>query len=139
MPVDSYKLGPGVLTLGSGPLAVHQQLTAFRIVPSESVSTIDARKVLSGEELAAESTTTITYTVTGTFIQSLLAAGVIAWSWTNAGEDEPFTFQPTGASGASFTGTVTVVPLEVGGDVDVRNESSFTWRGVGELPTPTWD
>jgi len=137
MPIVTEKLGPGTLHLGTGPLAVEQQLTGCKIVPAENVTTEDAVAVLSGEEVPEETTESYTFTLEGEFLQSLLAAGVVAWSWTNKGTSQAFTFEPNDG-GASFTGTLKPVPLQVGGDeVNKRMTASFTWRIVGE-PTPTW-
>lgn len=139
MTVRSHKLGPGVLTLGTGPLAVQQQLTAFKLVPTETVDGgDDAVNVLSGEQLAAEpGTPSFTWTAQGTFLQDLLAAGVVAWSWANAGASMDFHFEPDG-SGAEFDGSLFPVPLQVGGDeVTKRMTADFTWRLDGD-PTPTW-
>lgn len=140
MPIVTEKLGPGVLTLGSGPLAVQQQLTSCKLVPAENVTIDDAVLVLSGEEVPEETTETYTWTLQGEFLQDLLAAGVVAWSWANKGTEQTFTFEPNDNHGteASFTGTVKPVPLQVGGDeVGKRMTAAFTWRIVGD-PTPTW-
>lgn len=137
MPVDAQKLGPGVLTLGSGPLAVQQQLTACKLVPTENVETDDALNLLSGDELAETSSATYSWTLQGTFLQTLLAAGVVAWSWANKGDPMDAHFEPNG-SGAEFDFQVIPVPLQVGGDeVKKRMTADFTWRLEGE-PTPTW-
>lgn len=139
MPIDTYKLGPGTLTLGAGALAVQQQLLGCKIVPTESVNRSDARKVLSGEELAGDETATYTYTLQGTFLQTLLDGGVLDWSWTNEGTEQAFVFTPSTAAGATFTGTLVPVPLQVGGDeIEARPEADFTWRIVGK-PVPVWD
>lgn len=137
MPIDAPKLGPGTLTLGTGPLAVEQQLTAAKLVPTENVETEDAVPVLSGDVLAETSTSTVSWTFQGTFLQTLLAAGVVAWSWANQGEPMSATFEPNDG-GASFDFDVIPVPLQVGGDeVKKRMTSDFTWRLEG-APTPTW-
>lgn len=140
MPIVVEKLGPGVLELGSGPLAVQQQLLSFKLVPAENVSTEDAVTVLSGEEIPEESTETYTWTAQGEVLQSLLTGDVVAWSWTNKGTEQPFTFTPNDSHGtpAEFTGTLKPVPIQVGGDeVGKRMTATFTWRLVGD-PTPTW-
>lgn len=139
MPVDAQKLGPGVLTLGAGPLAVEQQLTGCKLVPAETVTgDTDSIKVLSGDELPGDpGTASFTWTLQGEFLQTLVTAGVVAWSWANAGDSMPFTFEPNG-SGASFSGDLFPVPLQVGGDeVGARMLSTFTWRLDGE-PVPDW-
>lgn len=137
MTIQVERLGPGVLTLGAGPLAVQQQLTGCKIVPTETVNTEEGGKVLSGEELPENTTETYSYTLQGEFLQTLLAAGVVAWSWTNRGVASTFTFKPNG-SAASFTGQLKPVPLQVGGDeIGNRMTATFTWRIVG-TPVPTW-
>jgi len=137
MPINQEKLGPGTLTLGAGPLAVEQQLISCKLVPTENVETEEGIAVLSGDELAEETTETFSWTLQGEFLQDLLAAGVVAYSWANKGVPVAFTFEPNDG-GASFTGTVKPVPLQVGGDeVKKRMTASFTWRLVGD-PAPTW-
>lgn len=137
MPVAVERLGPGTLTLGVGALAVQQQLTSCTLTPSEEVDTEDGLTVLSGEVLADVDTLKFTYVLTGEFLQTLVTAGVVAWSWTNKGVASAFTFKPN-ASAATITGQLLPVPLAVGGtEVGKRMVSSFTWRVVG-TPTPTW-
>jgi hypothetical protein len=137
MAITIQRLGPGTLTLGAGALAVQAQLTGCKLVPTESVETDPAVKVLSGEETPAIDTPTYACTLQGTYLQELLAAGVMAWSWANKGTDQAFTFKPNG-SAATFVGTLQPAPLQVGGDdVGGRLEGSFTWRCVG-MPVPTW-
>jgi hypothetical protein len=138
MTIHSVKLGPGTLTLGSGtPLECSSQLTSCKVNPSESVTSTDAIKVLSGEQLAGSSSASFSFTLEGTFLQDLGYAGVVAYSWTNAGELVPFTFTPNTAAGAVVTGNLYPVPLAVGGDDPdgAPLASDFTWRIDG---TPTY-
>lgn len=137
MPIDAQKLGPGTLHIGTGPLAVEQQLTAAKLVPTENVETEDAIFVLSGDTLAETSTATITWTFQGTFLQTLTTAGVVAYSWAHAGETIGCVFEPNDG-GSSFDFDVIMVPLQVGGDeVKKRMTSDFTWRVEG-TPVPDW-
>lgn len=137
MAIAVERLGPGTLTLGAGALAVQQQLTSVTLTPAEEVDTEDGLMVLSGETLADADTLTFNYTLTGEFLQTLVAAGVVAWSWTNKGVPSAFTFKPNG-SAMTVTGQLLPVPLAVGGsEVGKRMVSSFTWRIVG-TPVPTW-
>lgn len=140
MPIRSHKLGPGTLHLGPGPLDVSLQVTACKITPSEEVSSTDAIKVLGGEELAGTETVRHNYVLSGTFLTDLAASGVVAWSWANAGTPQVFEFEPETASGASFSGTLVPVPLEVGGDEVEAGPmtTDFTWRCTGAAPVPTW-
>lgn len=139
MPIVATKLGPGTLMLG-GTLETNLQVTACKLVPSENVTSTDPKKVLSGDELAGSDTASYSFTLDGTFLQDLGAAsGVVEWSWTNMGTEQPFTFVPNTAAGTSVTGTLVPVPLQIGGD-DVEGEdltSDFSWRVKG-TPTPTW-
>lgn len=136
MPIVSHKLGPGTLELGSGPLDVSIQVTSCKVTPSENVDTSDPVPVLSGDELAADEDVTFTYVLEGSFLQDLVAAGVVDWSWTNAGTEQAFVFVPNTAAGRQVSGTLKPVPLTIGGDeVKARMGSDFTWRIVG---TPTF-
>lgn len=137
MAIERYVLGPGTLSLGSGPLQVAAQVRACRVTASENVTETDAIPVLSGEEIAATSDQTYTFALTGTFIQDLAAAGVVDWSWTNKGTEQAFTFVPATAEARQVQGTLIPVPLDIGGDV-IRPgsgdppQADFTWRIVGD-------
>jgi len=133
MPINSHLLGPGTLTLGAGPLDVSAQLTACRVNPKENVTTTEPVKVLSGEQLDGDESVDFEFTLEGKLLQDLAAAGVVAWSWTNMGTEQPFTFVPNDAAARQVEGTIkSVVPISIGGDeVDARMTSDFTWRLKG--------
>jgi hypothetical protein len=132
MTILSYKLGPGTLTLGTGPLDASAQVTAIRVVPEESVETAEAVDVLSGEQLAEEETASYKYKLTATFLQdTLAAAGLVAYTWDNAGASVPFKFAPNTPLDRQITGTLRVVPLEIGGDVKKRNTSDWSVSIIG--------
>lgn len=134
MPISSRKLGPGTLTLGAGALEVSSQLTACKLTPSESVESGDRTKVLSGEVLEADESTTYTFVLEGNFLQDDPGvASVVDWSWDNMGTEQPFTFTPsTAAGGREVSGTLVPVPLAIGGDeVETTMASDFTWRIKG--------
>jgi len=132
MPIQSHTLGPGLLVLGDGPLDVSAQLTACEVVPAEEVTSTDAISVLSGERLEGDEEVTFRYTLEGTFLQDLALAGVVSWSWANAGTPQAFRFVPDNAAARQVEGIVKPVPLRIGGDeVGARMTSDFTWRIVG--------
>lgn len=132
MPIKSHKLGPGLLTLGEGPLDVSAQLTGCRVDVAEEVESSDPVPVLSGEELAADETVRHNYTLTGSLLQDLAAAGVVDWSWINGGTEQAFSFVPESAAAREVSGILTPVPLSIGGDeVKARMSSEFTWRIKG--------
>lgn len=132
MPIISDKLGPGTFTLGAGPLAASAQVTAMRVVPAEEVRTFDAVPVLSGDELPAEEDASVRFTLEGTFLQDIAVAGVVDYTWSNSGDEVPFSYVPNTVAGASVVGVVRVVPLVIGGDeIKGRPQSDFTWRIIG--------
>lgn len=132
MPINSYKLGPGVFTLGAGPLAVASQVTSLRVVPAEEVKSRDAIPVLSGEEIAAEEDASVRFTLEGTFLQDVGLAGVVDYTWSNSGDEVEFSYVPNTVEAASVEGVVRLVPLVIGGtEVKARPTSDFTWRIIG--------
>lgn len=131
MAIASYKMGPGVLTFGGGAQVASAQVTKAAVEASESVKTADAVKTLSGDELAAEDTVTLSWKLTGTVIQDIQAAGLVAYTWTNAGAEVTFAFIPDTVEDRQVSGTVRIVPLTIGGDVDARNTSDLSWTIIG--------
>lgn len=132
MATESYKVGPGSLTLGSGPLAVSGQFSNVAVNASESVKTTDDIDLLDGSTLDGDENPSYSFNLTGNLVQDLAAAGVIAWSWDNKGTEEPFVFIPNTAEGRKVTGTLVPVPITVGGDAKVTATASITWRIVGD-------
>lgn len=141
MTIHSFKPINGTLTLGAGPLAVEGQVLACELIPSEKVKETDPIPVLSGEELEGASSASVSFRLKFTVLQDLRAAGLVAYSYTNSGDDVAFTFEPTdeAAHAASIAGTVSVMPIKVGGKVSKTDpaQSDCDWRVQG-TPTPTW-
>ena len=138
MPIVSDQLGPGTLTLGSGPLDVSLQVTSCRLVTSENVTRTEVVKVLGGEELPATESVTFSQTLAGSFLQDLSAAGVVQWSHDQAGVDNAFSFVPNTARGRKVEGVLSPIPLDFGGE-EVEGapmSSDFTWRVTGDGTTP---
>lgn len=134
MPISSRKLGPGQLELGAVPLEVNAQLTGCKVTPSESVSSTEPVKVLSGEQLDGDDSATYAFVLEGSFLQDDPGvASVVDWSWANMGTEQPFRFVPNDTAGREVSGILTPVPLTIGGDeVDgPRMSSDFTWRIKG--------
>lgn len=135
MTINSYKVGPGSLTLGAGPLSVGAQVTACTVQASESVETEDDVNVLSGEVLEGEDVASLDYTISGTFLQDLAASGVVDYSWQNAGDEVAFVYIPNTAADRSVAGTLRLVPISIGGTAKQRATSDFEWAIIG---TPTF-
>lgn len=132
----SYKMGPGTVKLGVGGVQnISIQVTSFTVQFAESVETQAAVPVITGDELPAEETPTVTWSVAGNVIQDLAAAGVVAYSWTNAKAELDLEFIPSTAAARKVTGTIVMVPINLGGDAKTRPQSDFTWRGkAGTMP-----
>lgn len=134
MAIVSTKLGPGTLKLGTaGAEDVSCQVRACSVNPTENVESAEAIPVLCGEEIAAEESVSYSYTLSGTVLQDLTAAGMVDYTWTNAGEEVDFEFIPVTALARKVTGTVRLVPLTIGGEVSKtdRITSDFEWTIVG--------
>lgn len=133
MPVKSSQLGPGSLTIGV-PASAREwggQLTKCALTPD--TSTEDAIPTLDGSELAGDASTV--WTLSGTILQDYELDSLEDFAFTSRRKDLPFVFTPRKAGKRSYSGTCTVVPIMVGGDVKKRNTSDFEFRVVGE-PTP---
>lgn len=131
MAIKRFKMGPGTLELDGTDHSA--QVTACRVAWSASSTTTEATPVLSGEEIDASTTSDYTATLTANLVQDLDAAGMVEWSWLHAGEDVPVTFIPATDKGRQVTGTVTVGPIDLGGDVkDDRPRSDISWPFVGK-------
>lgn len=139
MPIESYKIFEGTLTIGAGPLDASAQVQSAAVIPSEKVKETDPEPVLSGDELEGSSSASLTYRLKGKFLQDGTAGGVVAYSWTNAGDEVAFVLTPNDDASPTITGTVRVIPLQIGGDVSKtdRAKSDFDWQIIG-TPTPTW-
>jgi len=132
MTVLSHKLGPGVLTIGAGPLDVSAQVTACTVEWEEAVEVTAAIPVLSGEEVPEEEAATYKSKLTVTFLQDDLgAANLVSYTWTNKGTNVAFKFIPNNSIARKVTGTLRVVPVNVGGDVKVRNTSDVSFAIIG--------
>lgn len=131
MPVNTYTMGPGELTLGATQ-ECQSQVRACELRVTENVTTTEAVPVLSGEELPAESDATFSYVLVTDFQGDLGAAdSVIDYSWANAGELTPFVFTPNTVVGRSVTGSLWMVPLNIGGTAKAKPNTEVTWRVEG--------
>jgi hypothetical protein len=132
MTVTSYKMGPGTLKLGTGgTMDASCQVTSCRVSASENVDATDAIDVLCGEQVPPDETVTTEWTITGTFLQDIAAAGVVAYTWTNKRTWVDFEFIPNTAAARKVTGQCRLIPLDLGGDAKARPTSDFTWAARG--------
>jgi hypothetical protein len=63
------------------------------------------------------------------------ATGIVAYSWANAGQIKAFVYTPSNAAAAgskTWTGSLRIVPLNVGGDVQAQAaQSQVTFQVIG--------
>ena len=133
MTVTTSKLKTGTLTLDGVSYAT--QATNVRLVPPDAPKGDDQGEVLSGDPLPAESEAP--WTMALGMIQDFDdPAGFVNMTWTKQGEQVPYVWAPSGATGPSFSGVVNVWPVELGGDVNKRLSSDAEWNLTAK-PTRT--
>lgn len=125
------KLGPGTLVLEAAPTEVDMscQLSAAWVKWDKDKE--DDVPVLCGEEVAGAAS--YPAKLSGSVLIDLSDGGLAEYTWTNKGTQVPFVFTPNTAEGKQISGTVTVDPLDVGGDEAKKNMTTdFEWDCVGE-------
>jgi hypothetical protein len=121
------RLGPGTLKLGA--LEFGHQASAVRLTPD--VSSEDGTPTLHVPDPAPEST--IAWALNIDAIQDFdNPAGLVNYLMDNALSEVPFEWTPLTSSGTIFSGTVQIVPMEVGGDVAVQVVTSVELPVVGD-------
>src|SRR5215471_7226632 len=130
MPVTDSRLGPGTLKIG--PTATSKdfsaQASAVRLTPS--VNSEDGTPTLAVPEPAPLAT--IAWALNVDAIQDFEdAAGFVNYLMDNALAEEPFEWVPATADGTSYSGTIQIIPIEVGGDVAVQVVTSVELPLIG--------
>lgn len=125
------RLGPGTLTLEATPFET--QAAAVRLTPT--VDSTDGTPTLATPEPAPESS--VSWALNIDAIQDFEEpAGLVNYLMDNALAEVPFEWVPLTAGGPTYSGTVQIVPIEVGGDVAVQVVTSVELPLVGQ-PTRT--
>lgn len=132
MSITDSRLKGGTLTLGATSFA--KQMTSVALTPSteedgEPVETLD------GSKITAEEVTSWTLDL-GAIQDFDDASGFIAYTWTNAGDEVAFTWEPNSTTAPTYGGTVKIRPVAVGGDVSSRLTTTASFPLVGD-PTTT--
>jgi len=132
MPITDSRLRTGTLTLDA--VAFASQATNVNLTPTTDTDG-DELEVLSGETITPDDVTTWSLNITA--VQDFDDPdGFVAFALTNAGELVPYSWAPN-AGGPTFTGTVRVRPVVIGGDVKVRNTTDASWPCTDE-PVVSW-
>ena len=133
MPAVVTKLGPGVLSIGSTGTEVDFtcQVTAARV--EWEVDAEDAVDTLCGDSVPGARNYSATLTAT-IFNDLGTTPGIVEFSWTNKGTEQPFIFQPSTVTGVKEVhGDLIIDPISVGGDEVGQNMTSdIEWACVGE-------
>jgi hypothetical protein len=134
MPIVQSRVKQGVLTFGTDP-DDHDfscQPTNIRLTPT--TNTEDPLETLCGDTAAGTGSTT--WALTGTAIQDFDdPEGFLMHSFDHNGEVVPFTWQPNATSGV-WSGSATIQALEIGGDVNARITTDFSFP-LSAAPTYT--
>jgi hypothetical protein len=131
MPAKVTKLGPGTLVLEATPTSQDMSCQLKSAWVKWDKDKEDDTPVLCGEDVPGG----VVYSgkLTGSVFLDLSDGGLVEYTWTNKGTQVPFTFVPSTSAGKEITGTVTVDPLNVGGDEVKKNMIvDFEWDCVGE-------
>jgi hypothetical protein len=122
------RLGPGTLTLATIDFAV--QASSVKLTPS--VDSTDGTPTLAAPAPAPESK--ITWSLDISAIQDFEdAAGFVNYLMDNALAEVPFAWTPnTDIPSPAYSGTVQIIPIEIGGDVAVQIVSDVSLPVVGE-------
>lgn len=134
MPITESKIRRGTLTLDAVPFAT--QATNVRLVPkTDEVG--DTLEVLSGDTISPDEHTAWSLVIEA--VQDFDdVAGIVNFSMTNAGDIVAYVWAPNDvANSVTYSGTVKVRPVEVGGDVGDRLTTTLEWA-CQEQPTPVY-
>jgi hypothetical protein len=121
------RLGPGTLMLGTTEFGY--QASAVKLTPS--VDSTDGTPTLAVPDPAPESS--VSWALNLDAIQDFEnPAGIVNYLMDNALSEVDFTWTPLTDAGVVYSGTVQIVPMEVGGDVAVQVVTSVELPVVGE-------
>lgn len=127
MPFADSRLGPGTLTLAATDFST--QASAVRLTPS--VNSEDGTPTLATPE--PPPLTTVDWALNIDAIQDFEnATGLVNYLMDNALDEVAFAWTPSTPDGTIYSGTVQIVPIEIGGDVAVQVVTSVELPLVGQ-------
>jgi hypothetical protein len=131
MPFADSRQGVGTLKLALNEF--NTQASAVRLTPS--IDSEDGTPTLAVPEPAPNSS--VSWALNIDAIQDFEEpAGIVNYLMDNALSEVAFEWVPNTAGGTEYSGTVQIVPMEIGGDVAVQVVTSVELPVVGE-PTRT--
>lgn len=126
MPIVSSRVKEGQLTFGGAtPVADFScQPSNIRLTPT--TDTEDPLETLCGDSIAGTGKTT--WQMQGSAVQDFDDVdGFVAFCFDNNGDTVPFTWKPNATSPTTWTGNLIVQAVEIGGDVNTRLTTDFTF------------
>lgn len=128
MPITESKLKSGTLTIEGNSFAT--QATNVTLTPDVDEQG-DALEVLSGDTLSPDERTMWALGIEA--VQDFTnPAGFVEYCRQNAGDVVAFSWKPAPAA-ATYSGTVKVRAVEIGGDVNARLTTSAEFPVIGGL------
>jgi hypothetical protein len=135
--LETIELGPGELTIGTTGSEIDASCLINNAKITTSKSTTDPRTMLCGD--VKPGTTTYTYALSGNLDTDIDdPAGLFALSQSAPGSQQTFTFTPNTATGTEAAGTLTLDPLDFGGDDSGGPLQSDFEFDLVEAPTYTY-
>ncbi len=132
MPITESRLKAGTLTLDATPFATQASNVSLDPKTDDQGDTLE---VLSGDTITPDDVTGWTLHIEA--VQDFDDdAGFVAFALERAGDVVPYSWRPN-AAGVTYTGTVRVRPVQIGGDVNARLSTSADWP-CQETPTPAY-
>lgn len=129
MTVIDSRLGPGTLTLGT-LTGAGCQMSNVRLVPETDSE--DGTPTLCDPSPAPLSKTT--WSLQGTAVQDWEADnGFVEFCREQDGTTVSFSWVPATSKGVTYSGSVQVRAVEIGGDVGVQTTTDFEFPVVGDL------
>ena len=123
-------LGPGSLKIGATGTAREWAGDLTKTALTPNTSSEDAIPLLDGSNLDGEDTTT--WALGGTLVDNFDYDSLQNYCIANAGTEQPFEWIPANAGGSSYSGTVKIRPIAIGGDVKKKNTNDFEFPLTGD-------
>ena len=125
--ITDSRQGIGTLTIGGTDFAA--QASTVKLTPT--VNTEDGTPTLAVPKPAPN--TTVAWALNVSAIQDFAdPAGFVNFLMDNALSELPFVWEPITGAAPAYSGTVQIVPIEVGGDVAVQVVTDVELPLVGE-------
>ena len=134
MATVAHRLGPGSLKIGETGTEKEFAIQTTKTTLTPSVDAEDDINTLDGGTLGGDETET--WELNGTLHQSYDEGSLLDYCFQNrfskTKQALPFTFVPLDEGVQSWSGTVKLRALDVGGDVKKQNTSDFSFPLVGD-------